>query len=166
MDLRLGNVVGYGHVDGLLDVDRLLDVDGLVGVDGLLDVDGMLDVDGLRNGNVDGLDDMVNMDGDKRNSCCCWWWSWCGCSQRWRRWCFCGRGKIMPLRGRDLRRFRGRCRLVWNEHRHRLRGRFSLLLCLWREDQREQAREKTLLLVLRCWCWRLCCQLFIVVRRL
>ena len=80
LDLRLGNVVGYGHVDGLLDVDRLLDVDGLVGVDGLLDVDGMLDMDELRNGNVDGLDDMVNMDRDRRNSCC--WWSWCGCSQR------------------------------------------------------------------------------------
>jgi len=89
LDLRLGNVVGYGHVDGLLHVDRLLDVDGMLDAHG----------DGLRNGNVDGLDDMVDMDGDRRNSCCCWWWSWCGCSQRWRRWCFCGRGKIMPLRG-------------------------------------------------------------------
>ena len=47
LDRRLGNVVGYRDMDGLLDVDR------------------------LRNGNVDGLDDMVNMDGDRRNSCCC-----------------------------------------------------------------------------------------------
>ena len=93
LDLRLGNVVGYGHMDGLLDVD------GFVYLDGLLDVDGMLDMDRLRNGNVDGLDDMVDMDGDRRNSCCCCWWSWCGCSQRWRRCSFCGRGKIMPLRG-------------------------------------------------------------------
>ena len=146
LDLRLGNVVGYGHVDGLLHVDRLLDVDGMLDAHG----------DGLRNGNVDGLDDMVDMDGDRRNSCCCCWWPWCGCSQRWRMWCFCGRGKIMPLRGRDLRS-RCRCCLVRNEHRHRLGGRFSLLLCLWREDQREQAREKTLLLVLRCWWWCLCC---------
>ena len=35
----------------------------------------LVDLDRLRNrdvlGNVDGLDDMVNMDGGRRNTCCC-----------------------------------------------------------------------------------------------
>ena len=55
---------------------------------------------------------------------------------------------------------RSRC-LVRNEHFHLLCGRFSLLLLLlllslWPagEDQGEQACEKALLLVLRCWLLR------------
>jgi len=139
----------------------------------------MVNVDRLRNGNalgnVDRLDDMVNMDGDRSNSCCCCCWScccrcccWCCC--RCCCWCcFCGtwwRRKVMPFCGR---------RLVRNELCHRLCCRFSLLLLLllfllWvgGKDQGEQACEKTLLLVLRCrclGCWGHCCHLVIVRRR-
>ena len=140
------------------------------------DLDGMVNVDGLRNGdalgNVDGLDDVVNVDGGRSDCCCCcccWcccWCcccSWCGCRTCW----FCGtrrRRKIMSF-------CRSRC-LVRNEHFHLLCGRFSLLLLLlllslWPagEDQGEQACEKALLLVLRCWLLRsrsLCSRLYAI----
>jgi len=68
LDGRLGEVVmgqtRYvdkwlgGHMDGLMDL-----------------MDGLMYVDGLRNGdvlgNVDGLDDVVNVDGGSRSNCCC-----------------------------------------------------------------------------------------------
>ena len=70
LDGRLGKVVvGYsryidkwlGHMNRMVDLDRLRNGDVL--------------------GNVDGLDDMVNMDGGRSNSCCC-----CCC---WSRCCCC-----------------------------------------------------------------------------
>merc|ERR1719180_200573 len=112
-----------GHMDGLMDL-----------------MDGLMYMDRSRNGdvlgNVDGLDDVVNMDGgsSRSNYCCCCWrccCSWCGC----RTSCLCGTGwrwKVISFCRR---------RLVRNEHFHYICARFSLLLllflCLWPagEDQ-------------------------------
>merc|ERR1719234_2054703 len=115
-------------------------------------MDGLMYVDRSRNGdvlgNVDGLDDVVNMDGGSSRSnccccccyCCCCWrccCSWCGC----RTSCLCGTG----WRWKVISFCRRRRRLVRNEHFHYICTRFCLflllllllLLCLWStgEDQ-------------------------------
>ena len=146
-DRRLGQVVGNLH--RMVDLHTLGNFDWVVDLDWLVDLDRV--VDRLRNrkamGNVDWLDNVVDMDWGGRLRCGCGW-PWCGCRcWRWQIVSFC------------------RCRIVGNEHCDGFCGcrRFLFLflllllgLGLGREDEREQASEETLLLVFRCWlrgCW-------------
>ena len=146
-DRRLGEVVGNLH--RMVDLQTMCNFDWVVDLNWLVDLDRV--VDRLRNrkamGNVDWLDNVVDMDWGGSLRCGCGW-PWCGCrSWRWQIVSFC------------------RWRIVGNEHCDGFCGcrRFLFLflllllgLGLGREDEREQASEETLLHVFRCWfrgCW-------------